>query len=157
MKITTLLLLVQGNPISKVLLGFKKVGFGKGKFTGIGGKVEEGERIETATVREMKEETNVTVAENHLQPAGRITFFFPAKPEWDLTIHIFLSKHWQGTPTESNEIIPQWFHINKLPLNTMWADASYWYHRVLRGEKIEATFTFHSDNETIHTHQFHNH
>ena len=155
MKVTTLLLLVQDEPISKVLLGFKKVGFGKGKFTGIGGKVEEGETIETATVREMWEETGVTVAQKHLQSAGNITFFFPSKPDWNLIIHVFLTKHWQGTPTESNEIIPQWFNVNELPLDTMWADAPYWYHRVLKGEKIKATFTFHSDNETIYTHQFH--
>jgi len=155
MKVTTLLLLVQGDPISQVLLGFKKVGFGKGKFTGIGGKVEKGETIEAATVREMREETSVVVKEKHLQFAGHITFFFPSKPDWNLTIHIFLTHHWQGTPIESNEIIPQWFHPNELPLDKMWADASYWYHRVLSGEKIEATFTFHSDNETINTHQFH--
>lgn len=156
MKVTTLLLLVQGDPISKVLLGFKKVGFGKGKFTGIGGKVEAGETIESATVREMREETSVVVAEKHLQLAGHITFYFPSKPKWDLTIHIFLAKHWQGTPTESLEIKPQWFHPKELPYNTMWADASYWYHRVLNGERIEATFTFNSDNETINTFRFHN-
>lgn len=154
MKTTTLLLLIKGDPISNILLGYKKVGFGKGKYTGIGGKVEQGETIEDATIREMEEETSIRVDKKDLISSGRIDFFFPAKPEWHLTVHIFLSKRWQGIPTESREISPQWFKINQLPFDKMWDDAKYWYPRVLQDEKISANFTFEPDNETIATYQF---
>lgn len=155
MKHTTLLLLIRGHPISHVLLGYKKTGFGKGKYTGVGGKVENNETIEEATIREMAEETSVRVKKNHLRPGGKITFFFPAKPEWNLIIHIYLCNQWQGTPTESVEISPRWFPISKLPFDNMWDDASYWYLKVLKGETIDATFTFEPDNETVASYQFH--
>ena len=154
MQVTTLLMLVQGDPISDILLGYKKVGFGKGKYTGIGGKVEPGETIRKAAIREMEEETSIVVAQKNLISSGHIDFYFPAKPEWNLTIHIFLSKYWQGTPTESREIAPQWFNVHQLPFDKMWDDATYWYPRILGGEKISAAFTFESDNETIATYQF---
>ena len=155
MTVTTLLMLVQGDPIDRVLLGYKKVGFGKGKFTGIGGKVEAGETIKAAALREMTEETGVLVDEKHLLDKGQIEFFFPAKPTWNLTIHIFLTRRWRGRPEEGREIRPKWFETDLLPFNQMWDDASYWYNRVLSGEKIRASFRFKSDNETIDTYQFH--
>lgn len=152
---TTLLFLVQGDPIVRVLLGFKKVGFGQGKYTGIGGKLEPGETISEAAIRELREETHVCVEEKHLMPLGHIDFYFPAKPAWDLTIHIFLSNRWQGTPKETAEIRPQWFDVAHLPFESMWDDASYWYVHVLQKKKIHATFTFKSDNETVDTYLFH--
>jgi len=45
MKDRTLCFLMRGNPPSEVLLGFKKTGFGAGKYTGVGGKVEAGESM----------------------------------------------------------------------------------------------------------------
>ena len=154
MKATTLLLLVQGDPIARVLLGFKKMGFGQGKYTGIGGKLEPGETLAEAAIRELKEETHVCVQEKHLIPMGHIDFFFPAKPAWNLTTHIFFAYHWQGTPKETPEIRPQWFEVTQLPFEHMWDDASYWYLHVLQKKKIHATFTFKSDNETVDTYQF---
>ena len=43
----------------KVLLGMKKRGFGAGRWNGFGGKVRDGETIEEATKREMKEEVGI--------------------------------------------------------------------------------------------------
>lgn len=54
----TLCFLLDGD---KVLLGLKKKGFGQGKWLGIGGKVEEGESVEEAAKREVKEEIGVTL------------------------------------------------------------------------------------------------
>ena len=42
-----------------VLLGLKKRGFGSGRWNGFGGKVEEGETIEQATLRELDEEVGI--------------------------------------------------------------------------------------------------
>ena len=47
-KLLTLAFLLDGN---RILLGFKKRGFGMGKWNGFGGKVENGETIEQAAKR----------------------------------------------------------------------------------------------------------
>lgn len=50
---------LSSSPYSSVLLGLKLRGFGAGKFNGFGGKVEPGERIRDAAMREMKEEAGI--------------------------------------------------------------------------------------------------
>ena len=153
MKRTTLILLVRGNPITDVLLGYKKRGFGKDKYTGIGGKVTHGETVPAAAIRELREESSVVVSSDNLIEVGHLTFYFPAHPEWNLTICVYLARIWKGRPTESGEIRPEWFSVNTLPFQQMWDDASYWYCRILNGEKIKATFTFCADCETVATAQ----
>jgi 8-oxo-dGTP pyrophosphatase MutT (NUDIX family) len=44
------------NDRGEVLLAMKKRGFGAGKWNGVGGKVQEGEDIVVAALREIKEE-----------------------------------------------------------------------------------------------------
>jgi 8-oxo-dGTP diphosphatase len=77
MKDKTLCFLVRGNP-TQVLLGFKKAGFGAGKYAEFGGAVEPGETIEVAAVRELFEEAGIKVSESALTPMGRLTFLFPS-------------------------------------------------------------------------------
>lgn len=47
------------NGEKQVLLGMKKRGFGAGKWNGFGGKIENGETIEEAALRELHEECSV--------------------------------------------------------------------------------------------------
>ncbi len=56
MKHTTLLFLLKDNHI---LLAMKKRGFGAGRWNGVGGKIEAGETIVQAAVRECFEEIGV--------------------------------------------------------------------------------------------------
>jgi 8-oxo-dGTP diphosphatase len=133
----------------EVLLGYKKVRFGAGKYTGIGGRIESGERTVSAAIREMEEETGVVVEEKDLQQVGQLTFLFPAHPAWNQIVHVFISKTWEGDPVESEEVIPRWFPVDKIPYEKMWQDAAYWLPRILSGDRIRARFTFNSDNETV--------
>ena len=159
---TTLILLVRtcpcggkqgGDPITHVLLGYKKRGFGAGKYTGIGGKIEPGETVRAAAVREMHEETGVVISPQDLVDAGHLTFYFPARPQWNLTTRIFVGHRWQGEPIETGEIRPVWFEIDHLPFDTMWDDATYWYPYVLKNKCVRATFTFSTDCKTVATSQ----
>lgn len=55
--VLTLLFIHQNN---QLLLGFKKRGFGKNKYNGFGGKVEQNESILSAAIRETQEECLIT-------------------------------------------------------------------------------------------------
>jgi 8-oxo-dGTP diphosphatase len=134
---------------SVVLLGLKKVGFGSGKYAGIGGKVEPGEAVTAAAVREVQEEIGVTVAEVCTQLVGRVTFLFPVRSEWNQEVYIFLVRQWQGEPRESDEMKPAWFEPDRLPYDAMWQDARHWIPLILEGNRIEATISFRDDNETV--------
>lgn len=54
-KLCTLVLPNRGR---QYLLGLKKRGFGEGKYNGFGGKVEQGETIRQAAIRELQEEVD---------------------------------------------------------------------------------------------------
>ena len=145
----TLCYLIRGNPPREILLGFKKVGLGAGKYGGFGGKIEAGETITMAAVRELHEETGVKVLEKDLQRMAHLTFLFPAKPDWSQVVHAFLATKWNGDPVESTEMIPAWFAIDDIPFEQMWQDVYHWLPRVLTGEQIQASFTFKEDNEAV--------
>ena len=140
---------------SQVLLGMKKRGFGAGRWNGFGGKVHEGETIEDAARREVKEESGVEVRE--IEKLGVIEFEFSldktpsieletsrdkrGKPEI-LEVHIFRATEFSGEPVESDEMRPQWFAIDEIPFADMWPDDVYWFPLFLKGKKIRGKFLF---------------
>ena len=149
MRDATLVFLIKGEPPSEILLGLKKAGFAQGKLNGFGGKVENGETIERAAVRELKEETGVQVSEQDLRRMAHLTFVFPAKPEWDQVVHVFLARQWEGEQAESAEMRPAWHSVSEIPFESMWQDDPHWLPLILRGKRIRARFTFQADNETV--------
>lgn len=136
----TLIFLTSGN---EILLGEKKSGFGKGKWLGISGSVEQGETIEEAMVRETVEEIGVT-PKNYV-PVAVLSFYFPyekAPENWNQRVHVYKTDQWEGNITESDEIAPKWYKILEMPFDLMWSDARYWLRRILNGEKLKADFLF---------------
>lgn len=140
----TALLLIKD---TKVLLGYKKSGFGKGNYLGIGGKVEDGETNEVAAIREAREE--ISISNPNLKKVGNLTFLFPEKPDWSQQVHVFVANDWEGDPEESNEIKPYWFSFTELPLTKMWDDAQFWLPAILNGHKLEGKFVFNSDLKVL--------
>lgn len=132
-----------------VLLGYKRTGLGLGKVVGIGGKVEPDESIVEAAVREVFEETALRVEASDLMLVGELEYHFPAAPSWSQRSHVFVGRRWQGEPTESDEIVPHWFSIDEVPYDRMWDDAQRWLPGVLRGGRVEASFTFGDDLSTV--------
>jgi len=146
MRTTTLCLLVKEG---EVLLAMKKRGFGVGKWNGVGGKLEEGETIEQAVLRETKEEIGVDSKEEHLVKVGNIKFYFNGKEDWNNDMHIYLMSNWEGEPRETEEMRPQWFKHEEIPFTEMWADDKHWLPRVLKANKIEGEFHFSEDGNEI--------
>jgi len=135
----------------EVLLGLKKSGFGVGKWVGLGGHIEAGEKPDAAAVREVAEESGLVVAADALQHMASIEFRFPARPSWDQTVDVFVTSVYQGEAAESDEVAPRWFAEDALPLSLMWDDAKYWLPRVLAGEHVDVRIAFADDCATVAT------
>lgn len=146
---STLCFLVRGDPPEEVLLGLKKTGFGAGRYFGFGGKVEEGEAIASAALRELQEEAGVRVALPDLREMGHLTFLRPGNPTWSQQVHVFVARTWDGEPAQSVEMSPGWFRVRQLPFERMWQDAPYWLPAILAGKRLRMCFVFADDNETI--------
>jgi len=134
---------------NKICLGEKKRGFGTGKLTEPGGKVESGETYLEAAIRETEEEVGVKV--RSAREVGQIIFrdlYYKGAPETDIT-HVYLSEDFDGEPTETDELLPAWYDINSLPFNRMWADAEYWMPEVLRGHQVDAFFRYNDKDEFV--------
>ncbi len=144
MKHATLCVVVNGN---NILLGMKKKGFGAGRYNGFGGKVEPGESVEAAAVRELREESGLQAvsAKKH----AVLTFKFPHKPEWDQVVHVFVTDNWTGSPAESDEMVPEWFQADNLPFGQMWSDDPHWLPHVISGKFVTATFVFSPDEKIL--------
>lgn len=126
---------------NRILLGLKKRGFGTNKYNGFGGKLKEGETIEEAAIREAIEESGLkpTVFEKRA-----IIDFSESYP---LRMHLFVATEWEGEVVESDEMKPEWFDIENVPYASMWEDDKYWLPYILSGKKIQANFTFESDDD----------
>lgn len=146
---STICLPLLGTPPNQVLLALKKRGFGVGKITGVGGKLEAGEDAAHSAVREMAEEISIRVAVTDLRARGVIDFFFPFKPAWNMRSTLFVVEKWQGTPCESDEVAPTFYPFDQIPFEQMWADGRYWLPPILQNKSIQARFVFGDDNETL--------
>ncbi len=131
MKIVNLIFLIDGE---KILLAMKKRGFGIGKWNGYGGKLEEGETVTEAAVREVKEEAGVDITESDLEHSGTIDFYFDDKPEWNQRGEIYTIEKWMGEPQETEEMKPAWFSFEQIPYSEMWVGDDQWLPYLLRGE-----------------------
>ncbi len=135
----------------EVLLGYKKAGFGAGRWVGLGGHIEDGEKPAQAAAREVAEESSLVTSPDSLSHMACLTFVFPARPSWDQTADVFVTTEYGGELAESDELVPRWFGTDDLPLDGMWDDAKYWLPRVLAGDRVTATVTFADDCATVAT------
>jgi mutator protein MutT len=152
MKIATLLFPVKktNGTITDICLAMKKRGFGEGRWNGAGGKVQAGESIEEALVRETKEEIGISIAT--YEKVAEFDFLFPHNPDFDTTVHAYLSTLWDGEPKESEEMAPKWFTILDIPYNDMWSDDEIWLPRILLGERLKGSFIFSQSDEVMSHH-----
>jgi 8-oxo-dGTP diphosphatase len=138
--IANLVFLTRGD---EVLLIHKKTGLGEGKINGPGGKQEPGETSLAAAIREVEEELLITP--HHLEVMGELHFDFVD----GLRLHctVYRGEGFDGIPTETREAKPEWFRVDDVPYERMWADDRYWLPEMLAGRRFRAWFRF--EGETM--------
>lgn len=135
----------------RLLLAMKKRGFGEGRWNGVGGKLEPGETIEQALVRECQEEICVTPL--RFERVAELDFLQDSDTEaWHMYVYVYLCDEWQGEPQETEEMAPQWFDTADLPYEDMWEDDRHWLPAVLEGRKLTGSFVFDAD-DTLTSHR----
>ncbi|GJQ81797.1 putative GTP diphosphatase [Trypoxylus dichotomus] len=140
------LIFVKSN--ENVLLGFKKRGFGAGKWNGFGGKVEKDETILEGAIRELKEESNLTVSKANMIYLGYVRYDRVDSPQIDI-VYIFTASEFSGSLAESEEMAPKWFKIGEIPYEKMWVDSKHWLPIVLRNRGIFAKFLLSGERNIV--------
>jgi 8-oxo-dGTP diphosphatase/2-hydroxy-dATP diphosphatase len=125
----------------KLLLGLKKRGFGANKWNGFGGKLQDGETIEQAAVRECIEECGLVPIK--YQKVGIIDFV----DSYKMIDHVYICTEFKGEPLETEEMSPKWFDYNDIPYDLMWKDDIFWLPKLLQGKKFRAKFVFEETND----------
>lgn len=132
----------------EVLIPLKKRGHKSGHYHATGGKVEDGESLEQALLRESREEVGLVpmhywkMAEhNYIKPDG--------DDPWHIYHHVYLCDEWQGEPVETESMTPYWFDIKDIPYEKMWADNELWLPQILAGNKVYGEFTYDADEKLI--------
>lgn len=138
--------------ITEILLAMKKRGFGQGRWNGVGGKpdLEKGEDVLGSAIRETEEEIGVKI--KNPEKFAIMDFYFPLVPkekDFDQQVHLYLIREWEGEPTETEEMKPQWFKAHEIPFDEMWDDDKHWLPHVLEGKKLKAEFHFGKEDKVI--------
>jgi 8-oxo-dGTP diphosphatase len=133
--IATLVFVFQSD---QVLLIRKKRGLGAGKINAPGGKVDPGETLEEAALRELEEEVCVRCAS--ISYVGEHRFQFV--DGYAMHVHVFRSEEYQGVPQETEEAIPMWFSVDEIPYDEMWEDDKIWIPMMLEGISFSGRYIF---------------
>ena len=131
----------------KALLMRKEEGFGSGKLNAPGGKMREDETPEACVIREVLEETGLTL--KSLKRHGVLNFYFGEKDEPDWVVYVFSSTSFGGEPKRSAEGPLEWVKLDNLPYDEMWEDDRHWVPLLLEGKNFSGDFYFDKAGERL--------
>lgn len=146
MKLATLIYLEKNGKTLMINRNKKENDIHEGFYNGLGGKFEEGESPEDCAIREMKEETGLTIYRENLKLKGILTF--PGFKGNDWRVFVFTTNDYFG------ELLPQekvregtleWIDNNKL-LDLKLNEGDYIFMPWLKEDKIfSAKFIYEED------------
>lgn len=117
MKQTSLCYLVQGDSVLMLHRVKKQNDENHDKWIGVGGKFEEGESPEDCALREVREETGLTLTDYAYR--GIVTF---VSDRWPCEqMHLFTADRWTGQLRECDEGVLEWLPRESLMALPMWA------------------------------------
>lgn len=130
----------------EILLIRKKRGLGAGKINGPGGRIEPGEAIHECAIREVEEEVGVTPLGLNL--CGELQFQFA--DGYSIEVHVFTAHGCRGEVQETDEAIPLWTPLDRIPYSEMWEDDIIWIPWMLDGQRFSGRFLFDEDHMLGH-------
>jgi 8-oxo-dGTP diphosphatase len=130
----------------RVLLIRKKRGLGAGKINGPGGRLDDGETPIEAAVREVREELRITPTE--VRQHGELLFQFT--DGFSIHGYVFRAESWEGEPEETEEAIPLWTPLDRIPYDEMWADDRIWLPWLLDRREFRGWMLFEDDDLLEH-------
>ncbi|MBQ7566812.1 MAG: 8-oxo-dGTP diphosphatase [Oscillospiraceae bacterium] len=88
----------------------------EGKWIGVGGKFEEGESPEECLLREVREETGLTLTDYRLR--GIVTF---VSARWETEyMYLYTAQGFEGTPGDCDEGVLRWVPKSDVPTLPLW-------------------------------------
>lgn len=139
----TLLFVIEDD---RVLLIRKKRGLGAGKINGPGGRIDDGETPIEAAVREVHEELRITPRE--VRQHGELLFQFT--DGFSIHGYVFRADGREGEPEETEEAIPLWTPLDRIPYEEMWADDRIWLPWLFDRRRFRGWMLFEGDDLLEH-------
>ena len=132
MKLTTICYIEKDGKYLMLHRTKKKNDMNQGKWLGIGGKFEENETPEECIIREVKEETGLTLKSYKLR--GIVTYISNQyETEY---MYIFTSNDFEGKLIECNEGDLKWIPINELLNLKMWEGDPIFLKKLQENDKF---------------------
>lgn len=122
------------------------------KWNGLGGKLQAGETPEECVVREVYEESGLTIRKPHLR--GVMTFpDFKAKEDW--LVFLFTADEFEGEPKpECDEGLLEWIEDGKITDLPLWEGDKYFLEWLKQPEFFSARFVYQDKKLVRHEVQF---
>jgi 8-oxo-dGTP diphosphatase len=117
----------------------KENDYHKGKWNGLGGKLEQGESPEDCVIREIKEETGLTIKNPRMH--GFITFpLFDQIDDW--YVFIFSAEEYEGILIDSPEGNLAWVPNDKLTSLNLWDGDKIFLEWLFEDKFFSAKFNY---------------
>jgi 8-oxo-dGTP diphosphatase len=117
----------------------KENDYHQGKWNGLGGKLNEGESPEECAMREIKEESGLTVANPLLK--GFLTFpHFDGVDDW--YVFVFTFNEFEGSLIDSPEGKLEWIPNNQLTSLNLWEGDKIFLEWIFKEKIFSAKFNY---------------
>jgi 8-oxo-dGTP diphosphatase len=151
MQLATLCYVIDKDKTLMLFRNKKKNDVHEGKWNGLGGKFEAGETPEECVIREVKEESGLTIFSPRLH--GFITFpMFDGIKDW--YVFLFTAHRFEGNLIESREGDLEWIPNDKLPELNLWEGDRTFIPWIIGDKFFSAKFVYENGKLSEHSVQF---
>ncbi len=151
MKLATLCYIKKDGKTLMLYRNKKENDYHEGKWNGIGGKFELSETPEECAIREIKEETGLSVKDPELK--GMITFpLFDGKDDW--YVFLFVVNNFSGELIDSPEGKLEWIPDDKITELNLWDGDKIFLEWLNQNKFFSAKFNYEGKNFKDYTVNF---